>query len=99
MIERITGISMWSYAEQNIFLPLGMNTTVFLPSPWDTCAPTLSKYPSWRDSIIRCSVHDPTAYILGGVSGNAGVFTNHADLILFMTMLLQKGAYKTQDGT
>jgi len=99
VIEKVTGKSMWSYAEQEIFLPLGMNTTRFLPAPWDTCAPTLTGYPHWRNSIIRCAVHDPTAFILGGVSGNAGVFTNHADLILFMTMMLQKGAYTAPDGS
>jgi CubicO group peptidase (beta-lactamase class C family) len=88
VIEKITGKSMWAYAEQEIYLPLGMNSTVFLPQPWNKCAPTLKGYPGWRDSIIRCHVHDPTAYILGGVSGNAGVFANHGDLIKFMTMML-----------
>jgi CubicO group peptidase (beta-lactamase class C family) len=44
-------------------------------------------------------VHDPTAWILGGVSGNAGVFTEYRDLIKFMKMMLNNGTYIAEDGS
>lgn len=85
---------MWSYAAEKVFLPLGMNSTGFNPAVWSQCAPTLKYgYPGWRDQIIRCKVHDPTAYILGGVSGNAGVFSTYKDLVTLMTMMLNNGTY------
>ena len=91
---------MWAYAEEQIFLPLGMNSTVFIPPVWRECAPTLKAgYPGWRESIIRCQVHDPTAFILGGVSGDAGVFSQYQDLAKLMTMMIRKGTYNATEGS
>lgn len=98
VIERITRQTLYSYAKANIFEPLGMTSTQYIPSKYSSCAPATAA-PNYRKQIIRCVVHDPTAWILGGVSGNAGVFTNHLDLQLFMTMMLQKGAYKAPSGS
>ena len=76
-----------------------MNSTFYNPPKWtETCAPT-TNIPNYRHEVIRCVVHDPTAWILGGVSGNAGVFSNHGDLIIFMKMMLNKGAYMAADGS
>ena len=89
VIETITQESMWTYVEKNIFNPLGMHSTMFLPQEWRQCAPTLQNgYPGWREGYIRCSVHDPTAYIRGGISGNAGIFSTSDDLAIFMQMML-----------
>ncbi len=81
-------------------MPLGMTSTYYNPPKWtESCAPTTSA-PNYRgEDAIRCVVHDPTAWILGGVSGNAGVFTEYRDLIKFMTMMLNKGQYKATDGS
>jgi CubicO group peptidase (beta-lactamase class C family) len=88
VIERITGQSMAVFAQENVFIPLGMSSTFYNPPKWThTCAPT-TDVPNYRDQVIRCIVHDPTAWILGGVSGNAGVFTHYKDLKKFMTMML-----------
>jgi CubicO group peptidase (beta-lactamase class C family) len=37
---------------------------------------------------LRCIVHDPKGYILNGVSGSAGVFSNAQDIKVFMQMML-----------
>ena len=37
-----------------------------------------------RNRLIWGEVHDPTAFYLGGVSGNAGIFSTVFDLIKFM---------------
>ena len=31
VIENIMGMSMWTYVEYEIFLPLGMQSTMYLP--------------------------------------------------------------------
>ena len=45
----------------------------------------------WRKGVILGEVHDENANYLGGVSGNAGLFSNARDLITFCQMLLQDG--------
>ena len=46
----------------------------------------------WREGVILGEVHDENANYLGGVSGNAGLFSNARDLISFCQMLLQDGS-------
>ena len=46
---------------------------------------------NWREGVIVGEVHDENANFLGGVSGNAGLFSNARDLITFCQMLLQDG--------
>jgi CubicO group peptidase (beta-lactamase class C family) len=45
---------------------------------------------AWR-GLIRGEVHDPSAYFLGGISGNAGLFSNSIDLAKFMQAMLNCG--------
>lgn len=47
------------------------------------CATTKEDF-EWRAQTLRCVVHDPSAYILGGVSGNAGLFSDNHDVTIFM---------------
>lgn len=56
------------------------------------CAPTENDT-HWRHQLVKGFVHDPTAYILGGVSGNAGLFSRILDLQNFILMMLNKGYY------
>ena len=46
---------------------------------------------NWREGVILGEVHDENANFLGGVSGNAGLFSNARDLITFCQMILQGG--------
>ena len=46
----------------------------------------------WREGVIIGEVHDENANYLGGVSGNAGIFSNARDLITFCQMILNYGA-------
>lgn len=47
---------------------------------------------TWRDGVIIGEVHDENANYLGGVSGNAGLFSNARDLITFCQMILNYGS-------
>ena len=52
-------------------------------------APTETREGRW----MRGEVHDPRAYEMGGVAGNAGLFSTADDLAIFCQMILNKGEY------
>jgi len=95
LIENITGVSYTSYLQANFYKPLGCETLGYLP--------VLKKFPNnivptENDSLFRKAlttnwVHDENAALLGGVSGNAGLFGTATDLAIYMQMLVQKGSY------
>ena len=43
--------------------------------------------------LVHGFVHDPAAALMGGVGGNAGVFSNAEDLAIVLQMLLDDGEY------
>jgi uncharacterized protein YbbC (DUF1343 family)/CubicO group peptidase (beta-lactamase class C family) len=91
LVERVSGMSLDEYCQKNIFVPLKMTHTRFLPpTPWfPNIAPT--QYDE-HDKMLRGVVHDPTARRMGGVAGHAGVFSTADDLALFAQALLNGSA-------
>jgi CubicO group peptidase (beta-lactamase class C family) len=92
-IERVAGMPLNQFCESRIFRPLGMHDTRYLPpaSLKPRIAPT-EQYPP-RGHPAHGEVHDETAYTLGGVSGNAGLFSTATDLAIFAQMMLNRGTY------
>ena len=82
LVEKITGQPLNEFASANIFAPLGMKSTRFLPpKDWaPRIAPT--EYDD-QGRMLRGVVHDPTARRMGGVAGHAGLFSTGDDLALF----------------
>ncbi len=93
-VERITGEPLDRFLDDRVFHPLGMPATRFLPPPaWrDRIAPT-EHDTVFRHRWLRGEVHDQSAARLGGVSGNAGLFSNVLDLSRLAAMLLNGGAW------
>lgn len=87
LVEKISGTSLADYAQTNIFTPLGMKETRFLPpTAWlPRIAPT--QYDE-QGKMLRGVVHDPTARRMGGIAGHAGLFSTADDLSLFAENLL-----------
>jgi uncharacterized protein YbbC (DUF1343 family)/CubicO group peptidase (beta-lactamase class C family) len=87
LVERISGMPLDSYCAQNIFVPLGMSRTRFLPpADWlPQIAPT--EYDE-HNQMLRGVVHDPRARRMGGVAGHAGLFSTADDLAKFAQALL-----------
>jgi CubicO group peptidase (beta-lactamase class C family) len=83
------------YLDRELYQPLGMSRTCFLPlkvfSPEEIVPTEYDGY--WRGQLLRGYVHDPTAALLGGVSGNAGLFSNANGLAHLFQMLLNLGHY------
>jgi uncharacterized protein YbbC (DUF1343 family)/CubicO group peptidase (beta-lactamase class C family) len=91
LVERVSGVTLDQYCEKNIFTPLKMIHTRFLPSPaWrPRIAPT--EYDE-QSRMLRGVVHDPTARRMGGAAGHAGVFSTADDLSTFAQALLKGSA-------
>lgn len=101
IIQQVTAQPLNVYVEENIFRPLGLEHTCYFPLGADLrtpvahqeliplCAPTEVQ----ADGLpLVAAVHDPIARrINAGVSGNAGVFSNAADLAVLCQAILNKG--------
>jgi CubicO group peptidase (beta-lactamase class C family) len=93
IIERITGQTLDQFVEARVFGPLGMRDTWYNPpeAMKPRIAPTETE--DFRGGQVWGVVHDETAWVLGGVSGNAGLFSSARDLAVFVQMLLNGGSY------
>jgi len=92
VMERLTGETLDILAHRFVFEPLGMQDTVYCPpEQWHNRIATAGVCP-WRERKLLGEVHDPNAAAQGGVSGNAGLFSNASDLAVFAQMMLQGGA-------
>ncbi len=88
IVEKVSGKSLDEFSQTNIFTPLGMSRTRYLPpeSWFPHIAPT--EYDE-QHSMLRGVVHDPTARRMGGVAGHAGLFSTADDLSKFAQGLLR----------
>ncbi len=100
IVRRVTGMPLDEFVTKNVFVPLGMKETRFVPSAgWmrriapteEIDLPAGTKAGSGRGRILRGVVHDPRARQMGGVAGHAGLFSTVNDLALFCRMLLANG--------
>lgn len=89
IVRRVSGEPLDVYCARHIFAPLGMTETSFHPL-LDERAPIAPTEPA-RDGGAAGLVQDPTARRMGGVAGNAGLFSTADDLAKFATMLLNGG--------
>jgi CubicO group peptidase (beta-lactamase class C family) len=92
LIENITGERLDHTAERVIWKPLGMRDTRYCPELCDDprIAPTELNH-GWAKNPIRGQPSDTRAFRLGGVAGNAGVFSSADDVARFARMILGEG--------
>jgi uncharacterized protein YbbC (DUF1343 family)/CubicO group peptidase (beta-lactamase class C family) len=94
LVERVSGETLDEYAKRHIFVPLKMLHTRFVPpvarqAGWiEKIAPT--QYDE-NEHMLHGVVHDPTARRMGGVAGQAGLFSTADDLAKFAQALLNGG--------
>jgi CubicO group peptidase (beta-lactamase class C family) len=89
VVRRAGGETLDRFAAREIFAPLGMRETQFRPSARlrSRIAPT----GVWHGRPVAGVVNDPSAAKLGGVSGNAGLFSTARDLARFAQFILRGG--------
>jgi CubicO group peptidase (beta-lactamase class C family) len=91
--ETISGVSMDVFLAREFYTPMKLNDMTYLPlrtHEKENIAPTLeSDY--LRNGEIQGYVNDLSAALLGGVSGNAGLFATAQDVATVYQMLLNNG--------
>jgi beta-N-acetylhexosaminidase len=95
IISKITGIPYEDYLQDTFYRRLGATTLTYNPYkhfPQEWIAPTETD-DYFRMETLRGFVHDEGAAILGGISGNAGLFGTANDLAKLFQMYLWKGYY------
>lgn len=95
MIERVSGNNFEDFLDTHFYKPMGLKYLTFNPRLKflkEQIAPT-EKDPDFRKGVLQGYVHDPSAALLGGVSGHAGLFSNASDLAEIGQMLLNYGFY------
>ncbi len=96
LVERITNIPANEYVMKHFYEPMKLKTIGFDPLARNSklnIAPTESEK-VFRKQIVRGSVHDPGAAMMGGVAGHAGLFGNAYDVASIMQMLISGGTFK-----
>lgn len=93
ILEKIGSAPLDELAQKYVFSPLGMKNTGYRPT--GDIAPT--ELDPATGKPLHGIVHDENARFLGGISANAGVFSNLNDMIVFAKMLACEG--KADNGT
>lgn len=95
VIDSLNNESLDRYLDRTWYSPLGLQHTTFQAAntyKLDRLIPT--EYDRrYRSQTLQGYVHDPTAALMGGVSGNAGLFSTAEDLAIIGQMWLQQGQY------
>ena len=97
IVENISGESFQSYLYENFYSKIGVNLT-FNPAKnyqINKVVPTENDV-TFRKQLIQGYVHDETAAIMGGISGNAGLFGSANDVGKMSELLLNKGKLNSE---
>jgi CubicO group peptidase (beta-lactamase class C family) len=91
-VERVLGQALDTAARERIFEPLDMGETCFRPpdAMRPRCAATEIR-PDAEEPLVG-TVHDENAAALGGVAGQAGLFSTASDLAVFARMMINRGS-------
>ncbi|WP_455590553.1 glycoside hydrolase family 3 N-terminal domain-containing protein [Bacteroides sp.] len=93
LAEELSGMSMDAYLRKEFYEPMGLQRTSYLPLRYllkEQIVPSaVDKF--LRKSTLQGYVHDESAAFMGGVSGNAGLFSTAPEVARIYQMLLNDG--------
>ena len=93
LVEQRAGMPMDEFLAREFYRPMGLTRTGYLPLRFlerDEIIPS-SVDPFVRKDTLQGFVHDESAAFLGGVSGNAGLFSTAEEVARLCQMLLNGG--------
>ena len=93
LVAAVAGLPLDRYVGHTLATPLGMASMTFNPpKAWlDRIVPTERQTDG--EGFLCGQVHDENARGMGGVAGNAGLFSTAADLAIFAQMMLNEGIH------
>ena len=98
LIKELTGQSYEYYIQKNFYLPIGAVGLTFKPETRNLPFPIVpTEFDSiYRKSLVKGWVHDENASLLGGISGNAGLFGRAIDVYKMMQLYQNYGHFENQ---
>ncbi|MBN1252485.1 MAG: serine hydrolase, partial [Bacteroidales bacterium] len=97
-IDSVNRMSIDKYMKKQFFKPLSLKNISYSPLKYfskNRIIPTEND-DTWRFGLLKGYVHDPSASLLGGIAGNAGLYSNAHDLGVLFQMILNGGNYGKQ---
>ncbi len=95
-LEKRMGEDSAGWLRREVFVPLGMAATGFCPEPAARShIPPTEEDSHFRHALIQGVVQDENAWVMNGVAGHAGLFSNIPDLMRFAGAVLIAGMNKT----
>ena len=94
-VEDISHQSLDEFVNSYFYQPIGLRRLLYNPSQrFDRkqIVPT-EQDRMWRKTLVHGFVHDPSAALMGGVGGNAGIFSNAEDMAVLFQVLANDGVY------
>ena len=95
LVEAVAKQPMEQYLDREFYAPMGLQRTLFLPLdkfPKTEIMPTVAN-DFLRRQDLHGYVHDETAACMGGVAGNAGLFSTAEEVAKVYQMLLNGGEW------
>ena len=99
LVKNLSGISFDAFLDTHFYQPMEAKRLTFNPSlkfKQEEIVPT-EKDSLFRKTLVKGWVHDEAAGLMGGISGNAGLFSDAMSLSKILQMLLNKGTYKGKE--
>jgi CubicO group peptidase (beta-lactamase class C family) len=91
-LETRLGEGLAGWLRREVFVPLGMTATGFCPDPSARSSiPPTEEDTTFRHRRIQGEVQDENAWVMNGVAGHAGLFSNVPDLLRFAGAVLSPG--------
>lgn len=97
MVENISKMPLNVFLEKEFYKPMGMARTAYLPLrrfKKEEIVPTVKADYLRKGRMLQGYVHDESAAFMGGVSGNAGLFSTAHDVAKVYQMLIDGGTYE-----
>ena len=91
IVRRVSGQSLDAFVTHAVYAPLGLDQQLLFRPP-KRLEKRIAPTSVWHGHPIAGIVNDPSAGMLGGVSGNAGLFATARGLARFAQFMLNSGA-------
>src|SRR6266498_4635240 len=91
IVRHVSGLPLDAFVTRAFYTPLSLDQQLLFRPP-KRLEPRVAPTNLWHGHPIAGVVNDPSAGMLGGVSGNAGVFATARGLARFAQFMLNEGA-------